>query len=528
MNARRQILLLSSRSLRVYLQQGRHLVEDGCFARHELDAFRRHLAVREPLPACVLADLVEEEFRIEELPHTIGRDRRALLERHAVRLYRNTPFRHARVIGRSESGRRRDEALFGAITNPDAVEPWLAALAEHRVPVAGIWSLPLLTHSLMRAVGHGVSDLLVVTENRDSGLRQTFFHRGKLKFSRLSPVPELADADYPEFVHGEIGRTKRYLGNLHLLEPDVLLDVAILSGGDRQAQLARAIDAKGLDHYHLYEIAQVGRQMGYRGTLDTPCCDLLFGYLLASRRPANHYAPPEHRRHYRTWLARQGLQAASVLLATGALLWSGINVSDGLTHARQADMATRATAEARQRFEAARARVPATPVSPDEIETAVLLADTLEAQRARPEPVLVPISQTLDHYPELELQALRWFASDDPAATGLAAASHGQDYQEEVFTEPETIDAAPQRYQIALIEGRIAPFDGNYLRAHARIARFVTALAARPGVVRAEAVKLPLNLDPSDSVGGGIGGRQTNNDARFTVRVVMQHEAPQT
>ena len=95
-----------------------------------------------PQPVAILADLIEEQFREETLPHTLGRDLSNLHARHAGKLFRATPFRYHSIVGRQRDGRRDDQVLFSALTNRDNIEPLLTVLGEARVPVKGIYSLP--------------------------------------------------------------------------------------------------------------------------------------------------------------------------------------------------------------------------------------------------------------------------------------------------------------------------------------------------------------------------------------------------
>src|ERR1035437_5366759 len=72
-------------------------------------------------PAYLLLDVIEEDFRLETVPHLIGKNRRELIARKFEQFYRNTPFRQAKVLRRQTEGRRDDEMLFSALTNPQRI-----------------------------------------------------------------------------------------------------------------------------------------------------------------------------------------------------------------------------------------------------------------------------------------------------------------------------------------------------------------------------------------------------------------------
>ena len=76
------------------------------------------------------------------------------------------------------------------------------------------------------------------------------------------------------------------------------------------------------------------------------------------------------------------------------------------------------------------------------------------------------------------------------------------------------------RYEIALLGGRILPFDGNYRRAHDRIQQLAAKLARLPGVLEVKTLAWPLNTDPGTPVSGGVGQEGKDQEARFLLRLV--------
>ncbi len=80
-------------------------------------------------PAYMLVDVIEEDFRLETVPHLTGSARKALLARKFEQFYRGTPFRQATLLLRQTDGRRDDEMMFSALTNPQRISPWLDAIA---------------------------------------------------------------------------------------------------------------------------------------------------------------------------------------------------------------------------------------------------------------------------------------------------------------------------------------------------------------------------------------------------------------
>ena len=140
--------------------------------------FERYLQQTPNSPLYIIVDVFEEEYRRETIPHVIGSDRAAVIDRKQKRLFRDTPYYHSEIQGREEEGRRDDRILLTAITNPDIVRLWVQLLDQYKVPLAGIYSLPLFTESILKIIPEPSNNTLIVSLQTVSGLRQTFSHSG--------------------------------------------------------------------------------------------------------------------------------------------------------------------------------------------------------------------------------------------------------------------------------------------------------------------------------------------------------------
>lgn len=109
--------------------------------------FARYLQQTPDYPIYVLVDIMEEEFRTDTIPHVFGSDRKALIKRRQSRLFKETVYFHTQIQGREEQGRRDSKVLFMALSNQEIIRPWLEILEQHKVPLAGMSSLPLVTES---------------------------------------------------------------------------------------------------------------------------------------------------------------------------------------------------------------------------------------------------------------------------------------------------------------------------------------------------------------------------------------------
>ncbi len=529
-----QIFYVTSTSLTAYHYDGRALTRmDGFVAADaglaDFDPYLQHFG---QLPTYVLTDMVEEDFRIDSVAHTQGRDRRALLERHAARVYRGTEYRHAQVLGRDPNNKRKDNVLFSGLLNPESADLWLDAMRHYRVPVAGIYSLPLLSAALVKKIWDKRKDVLLITHNAASGLRQSFFSAGQLRFSRLTPVPEhLAISDYAQFMHTEIGKTKRYLSNLHLLGRDVILDVCMLSGGARLEQLEQLRESESLTHYHLLSLQDVAARLRYRNPNSDYLCDGLYAFMAACNRMPNHYATPVRRFHYQMHRARQALAGLCVVASVAGLLWAGTQVVDAQLYQQEIAKTTQLLSDAETRYGEIQARLPQTDVAPEDMRLAVAAAAQLQQQRHNPHTVLAHLGQALQSQPSLQIKQIDWFVSADRRATETTLAADETpteavvEYDENGNPVGGDGTDGTTTYQIGIVQGRVLPFAGNFSRAHQDIDDLLVRLRNTRGVIAAEALELPLNTATSGRVLGSIGDDTSSaQEAPFTLRLVLGDE----
>ena len=138
---------------------------------------------------CVIADVVEEEFREDRVPHVPVWERSAVLRTRARRAFHEASFVHATILAREQSGRRDDRVLFSAITRPGV----LTACARADGTVRGTARRRLVAgrcspEGLLKAIGAEAENVLVVSLQSGGGLRQTW-----LRTRTAASVPTRSD-----------------------------------------------------------------------------------------------------------------------------------------------------------------------------------------------------------------------------------------------------------------------------------------------------------------------------------------------
>ena len=472
-------------------------------------------------PAYVLVDVVEEEFRVEAIPHVFGRDRRALVHNRLSRLFRDSSFSHAIAQGREKSGRKDDRYLFTAITRPELLTPWLDAINQNKVPLAGIYSLPLLTQQLVKPLKLASSQALLVTLQSSSALRQTFFKEGQLKVSRLAQLPNLHPSRYPSHVLSEVEKLRRYLNSLQLVAQDSPLDVYILGQERLLTDIKREAPDSVTTRYHPLDIQVVAKRLGLRGGYASPFSDALFAHFLTRKRGlTNHYANSTQTRYHGLYRARGALVAGGAVMLLGSLLWSGFKFVEGVITAHNTNTVAQQAEFYAERYRLARADLPELPAASRDIRLAVDVVDKLETYRSMPIGMMTTLGRGLAGYPSIKLDRLRWAAATDKDASVDVRLSAPDPRANRRRKKEQKVPEA--LYQIAEVSGRIEPFTGDYRQAFDLVRSFAETLRELGGVEEVTVQSLPLDIRSERSLSGDAQSVDADRDASFTIRLALR------
>ncbi len=440
MMARKTLLLLASDRLHAWRWSRGKLSFAQSFANdtdglQQLSAFLK--GNRDP--AYLLADLSEEDYRLETLPHLRGSDRFDLIQRKLGQFYLNTPFRQAILQRRRNDGRRDDDVLFSALPNPSHISPWLDIMLAGQTAIAGIYSVPGISAPLVAVAAS--RHLLLVSWEKQVGLRQTYFDSKFLRFSRLTAIHQ--NSFCSETISDEVEHTRQYLLNLNLLPQNQELDVRVICHENQWHELeARLADCANL-RCTCMGLKELGRRIKSSSDYSDSDATPLFLHLLATRRFKNHYAAPAHTHYFRLSQLRRGLNVSSTILAAGSLLWSATNVVEGNKLISDRTSIIAATNKLTQRTEQIVRQSPDSVVTANDMKTAVLLLRKLAGTFPAPQPVLNELSMTLNDFPAIRVVKLAWQTDAAPrAAQSEESASHASN-QDVILTGELEKSGAP-------------------------------------------------------------------------------------
>ncbi|MEQ1516774.1 MAG: hypothetical protein ABL931_09825, partial [Usitatibacteraceae bacterium] len=173
----KHFLYLTNDKLIALVWRRGEIVERDVFGSSDLGslAFGEYVDKHRTISTYVVTDLIEEDFRLDTVPHLRGNDQDTVIGRKLAQLYRASTYRHGIVQGREPEGRRDDKVLYHAVTNPELLKTLLQTLENAEVPLQGIYSSAVLSGRLLSALNAFFKHTLLVTIVPDFGLRQTYF-----------------------------------------------------------------------------------------------------------------------------------------------------------------------------------------------------------------------------------------------------------------------------------------------------------------------------------------------------------------
>ena len=548
----KHFLYLTNDKLVALIWKNGAIVERDVFGATELamPAFTAHLARHRGVATYIVTDLIEEDFRLDTVPHLRGNDSDAVIGRKLAQLYRASPFRHGIIQGREAEGRRDDKVLYHAVTNPEILKPLLTTIESAEVPLEGIYSSAVLSGKLLEALQSFFQHTLLVTIVPDFGLRQTYFQNKQIKFSRLTPI--IFDEGQPagELIAAETSRTWQYLDSLRFFASGDTLEVSILVHARDRQMVSEAIRSYPLIQYRFLDIDEVAEKIRLKPAPVSSHAEEVLVHLFAQTRIENHFATPEQRRFSTYKRVRFGL----------FVLTAGIVAASAVASIFNLYQASRISNEIDQRANKMRPLEAEYRVVVNETSKQTAASETVRDasgffnQYMRPAPAspgdfVRMFSQVFTEFPNIQLLQVVWVPGGDanvrpfytasalPAVgplqsvskPGSAAGGSATDVPGAVQVQPST-EADPVlsdgKFQVMIAEASISSFDGDYRKAIKDINVFIARLNQMPDVAATMIVD-PLDVRISASITSSDAPQAiTRPDARFVLKLVRTVKAP--
>lgn len=475
-----------------------------------LQEFARFLAANPDQSSAMLIDVIEEEFSLDTIPKLGARDRAALIERRGRRKFGRTPYRASIVQGRSARNDKELSVVHSAISNHELLDPWLQVILHHRIPLSGIYSVPLMTPPIVRKLFTNSPRTMFVAPHQGGKLRQVFLQDGALRSARLSQGPGVENDAYAQFIVTEMMRSRRYLERTRLLDNAETLQVCIVADAGTAEKVQALVHDDHVNKFQFIDPSYAARKLGSSELQAVDHFEDVFLAAVAKKRPKYSYARSGENRYWRMRRMRDAIVAAATTTAALCTVVATVLLSDvWILRNRiseiqsQVDFLSETFRRENEKF---------SPISADshEMQLAVDTGDYLLANRVPVPWVMNQLGTVLGDYSDIQLRKLNWTAEsavvDDPQRGRPGDAS-----------VPVVV---PLTHAVsAVLTADITPFDGDMRRAFSRIDQLAADIAAGTDFHRAEVLSYPFNASTSATVSGEIVGEKSNSAARFQLRV---------
>jgi hypothetical protein len=500
--------------------------------------FDEHVQTLAPMPTHVFVDLVDEDFRLDTVPHVGARDRAAVVARKLQQIFRTTPYRYAQMQGREGDGRRDDRVLYTALTNPELLRPWVEVLDRHRVPLEGIYSVAVFSAMLVEELDLDFPHTLLVTFTPGEAMRQTYFRKNEIKFSRLTPLDLEPGQGLGAFVSEETMRTWQYLDSLRHFTPDDRLEVCIVLHADERAMVQPELRDFAQLQYNLIDIEQASMKLALKSPPLDSTVEEVMVHLFLLRRSPNHFATEEMRRHATLRRVRIGIKQAATAILAGGVAWGGWHVYQALQGTEASQRVGQQVATLDAESEAIVRSTPSLGVGGSTMRDTVAFYNSWIRSFPKLPEFLAPISQVFASHPDVRVTQLSWIASDDPKTAAPPLAASTSRYAPPVKSlarAPESgappVVADPNiafqsgKYEIALVEALLQVPSEDFRRAIDEAQKLAEDISRIPGM-RAEVIESPLDVSSTLALQGKAAPDQERRmDARFVLRIVRDRQA---
>ena len=501
--------------------RGKELVGNTSFEPTEagLNEFRHYLQQTENIPGKFLVDVIEEDFRNEKIPHVGSKDRVAVINRLIDRFYRSSQnYSYHELIGREKGGRKDDIVLLGAMTNPHLIQSWLLILDECKVPLSGIWTLPLISKKILKTLKATSGVVLLVSQQVNSNVRQTLFRDGKLISSRQSIInQDIEDISaIGKLAEPEVNRTIEFVRGQYLVGADEVIDLHILGSSEQLPSLRQSFKTNESQNVVIHPILDVQRQLGLTG-VEERFSDSLFAWLCVDQKIAlSHYCERSIFNRYHNKLVAKALYAVSLCVVIASVLLTESNISDALENERSIGLLQEEEKTYKALYSKKFKDFEEVFENAGVMNSAVDLAERISINgTTSPLDFLIALSKILaqDEAHTLHIDTIKWQAVNI-------------DDNDKTIQRANFTDDVPVKHD-AVVIGRIEDAVDNYRASVSHIERIIQYLNDSPRVESVETLSMPVDLRSESKFSSETGlnsssGKSGSLSGVFSFKIIMK------
>jgi hypothetical protein len=518
-NTHKIILCVTNQTLTAGLWHGIKLQSYKVYQNHDEDhtAFSQYLAGYPDVDVYLIVDAIEEDYKLEALPHTTGNARREIIERKLSQFNRNSIYRTAHYINRDKDKRKDDNFIFIALSNTDFMQSWMDVIQAEHIPLVGVYLLPMVSQVIVRQMKLMAPNILLC-ERLSSGLRQTYLHNGRLRMSRLTPMVDIKPEQLSYFYLVEIEKTRLYLLSQRLIVGETALQIVLPAIDDTSEAIAKSISQdQGIECKTVDILAYAKNNYIKQKTVESHP-ELLHMQLLANGNIPDNLAPTELTKTHNIKNLCRNIHIGTTLVIIAGLLLSGIYFIQGYQKDSQMTELAVKTKKQLDQYELVAEHFPETPVPGSDLKAAVEIANSINQHS--PRELMRVISAALADAPEVAINRIRWVQS---AQVDIKDGNSGEVDQPNNNAQTVTSNAT-QLIQIGFINAEIRRFKGDYRAALTSASKFANNLRANPLVSQVQILQEPVNVSSLANLQGSTRDENTTQrtPAIFKLKVVLK------
>ena len=435
----RRLLYLTQHQVSAYRWHKGTFSPEGDFAvENAADHFTQYLEEHAHSLFTMVVNLGEEGFQSDVIPFLQSKDRNTVIARRLSQNFQGTPLATAVSHGYEAGSRKNERLLLTALTNISQVSPWLNALQTAGTRLQGIYSLPLLSESLIKRLGIKIPRGFLVSV-QDNTIRQSFFKDGHLRFSRVAPIAGSSINDLALGIASEANRFQQYLRSQRLAAPGDTLEAHILAHPQTLSALQSARFDKGIT-LTLHDLTEASKKLGIKTAPADNRSQSLFMATSVLAPPNQQFATPAYRQPYRLWQIGNAVRAIGALSFAACLLFAVKLMTDTQRANADATQRTREAESMEQNYQRALGSLPPIPMSNDVLRQLVDRVQQLQKKVDSPNRALVHLSSTLEANPQVELTSLEWVApggksGNTPAESAQQRANNNTENRESLVVK---------------------------------------------------------------------------------------------
>jgi len=448
------------------------------------------------IPFSVIVDCFDEEFKQGNITHVSTMDSRSILDRKLVSFFRVSNYRTSTIVGREDTGRRDDRAVFSALTQPKLIDQWIEAIVHKKGQIVAITSTSYLTELwLDKIIPSATQARLIITFDWFSGLRSTFLKDGKVHFSRQVQRDVTGNEQLLQMVKDQAKQTRKYLESIKLITYEDDLECILISAVEDIDGSTIDLAPRTILQVH-YERHHENSEL-YKSLFFSAFVFSSINLFELNRASFNRYATAVTTRYYSVKRVSSLITSTSIALSAFSLIAALPSLFTYYQNLSTISSAQLEKASLTTNYQSMRERFPQTPVRSGLMQTIVEVHQQMSGASFQSLSLLASFSSVLATRPDIVLKNLAWSMFD---RNQLAFSA-----------DITAIEANTMQLVLDDMAGYVLRINAeiqnssSLMEVNQRILSFASELNSSAGL-QVSILELPVDVDPSGSVSLELDG----------------------